>query len=317
MLDYSEANSAEPNPADADEIKADAGNGSAKRLSHDRSAIHFPYTHLEDALVIAQAVSEGGNSLSRDQIAGLLKVMPSSGGFALKISAARTFRLIEAVDGRFKLSDLGERMLSSDESEARKAKREAFLNIELYQKTFETYRNRNLPARPLALENAFVSFGVPPKQKDKARLAFERSAQFAGFFHAGKERLVEPIIVGPVSPNGRQTHEASVVLNRTEAPIENSRPTAEQQLLIKGLLERLPPPDATWSLNERARWLRALAVNLAIIYGAEDEGEIAITPPTKARALLEKIERQAPSKPLESSLGQASSGGDLDDEIPF
>lgn len=323
MLDDTEAATTETNSPELDEAGAEGEvrHSAARRSSHDRSAITFPYTHLEDALTVPQALSERGVPLSRDQIAGVLNVMPSNGGFALKISGARTFRLIEAVDGKFKLSDLGERMLSSDENEARAARREAFLGIELYQKTFETFRNRNLPPRPFGLEFAFVEFGVPPKQKDKARLAFERSAQFAGFFHAGKDRLVEPIIPGTPSSNGRQSHEASAGSSRMEVPIADPLPTAAQQLLIKGLLERLPSPDEKWTLNERARWLRALAVNLAMIYGAEDDCEIAISvppPPSKAAVLLQKAEgvgyvprtREPPAAP-------AAPAADLDDEIPF
>ncbi len=323
MLNDTEA-AAEANATEADEAESEAKHDTAKRSPHDRSAIIFPYTHLEDALAIPQALSERGVPLSRDQIAGVLNVMPSNGGFGLRISGARTFRLIEAVDGKFKLSDLGERILSSDENEARNARREAFLGIELYQKTFETFRNRNLPPRPLGLEFAFVQFGVPPKQKDKARLAFERSAQFAGFFHAGKERLVEPIIPGSSSSNARQAHEASAGSSRMEVPIADPLPTAAQQLLIKGLLERLPHPNEKWTLHERARWLRALAVNLAMIYGAEDDGEITIAAPpppilqSRAASIIEKAGKEGHvPKTREPSTNQAFSGGDLDDEIPF
>lgn len=322
MLDDTEANATEMGHAEADEPGSDARHDTAKRSSHDRSDIKFPYTHLEDALAIAQAIREGGGiPLSRDQIAGILNVMPSSGGFALKISAARTFHLVESIDGKFKLSDLGERVLSSDESEARKARQEAFLTIELYQKTFDQYRNRSLPPRPHGLENAFVSFGVPPKQKDKARLAFERSAQFAGFFHAGKDRLVEPIIPGSSSFNRRQAHEASAGSSRMEVPIADPLPTAAQQLLIKGLLERLPHPDEKWTLNERARWLRALAVNLAMIYGAEDDSEITIavpSPPSKAAVLIKKADEAGyVPRTREPPTSQAAPAADLDDEIPF
>ncbi len=346
MLDDTKAvDAAENDRADAEGMEGEVRHDSAKRSPHDRSAIVFPYTHLEDALVIPQALSERGVPLSRDQIAGVLNVVPTNGSFGLRISGARTFRLIEPTEGKFKLSELGERILSSDENEARNARREAFLSIELYQKTFETFRNKNLPQRPLGLEFAFVEFGVPPKQKDKARLAFERSAQFAGFFHAGKDRLVEPIIPGTSPSNGRQAHEAPAGSSRMEVPIADPLPTAAQQLLIKGLLERLPHPDEKWTLNERARWLRALAVNLAMIYGAGDEGEISIAAPVTPKTLA------APERPVErmpmppppsinpykkdtaSTPGEAESGGyiprtreppatqvsdiDLDDEIPF
>lgn len=322
MLNDTEASDAAENDhAAAEGMEGEVRHDYAKRSPHDRSAIVFPYTHLEDALTVPQALSERGVPLSRDQIAGVLNVVPTNGSFGLRISGARTFRLIESIEGKFKLSDLGERILSSDENEARNARREAFLGIELYQKTFETFRNKNLPPRPLGLEFAFVEFGVPPKQKDKARLAFERSAQFAGFFHAGKDRLVEPIIPGASSSNGRQAHEASVGSGRMEVPIADPLPTAAQQLLIKGLLERLPHPDEKWTVNERARWLRALAVNLAMIYGAEDDSEITIavpSPPSKAAAFIKKADEAGyVPRTREPPTSQAASAADLDDEIPF
>lgn len=319
MLDDTDAAS-----ADTEDSGNDAGTETTRRASPDRSTIAFPYTHLEDAVSVARALYNSGVAISRDQVAGILGLPPTSGGFSLKINSARMFGLIELSDGKYQLSQLGERILSSDDSEARNARREAFLKVELYQKTFETYRGRILPARPTGLENAFESFGVAPKQKDKARLAFERSAQFAGFFHAGKERLVEPIIAGSPAPNGRQPSEPPVAPAKTEPPIREELPGAAQQLLIRGLLERMPAPATGWPLTERARWLRALAVNLAMIYGENDDGEISIQVPTKpvaapaAPAASTKATAQAAPKPQAAALPDPTSGsGDLDDEIPF
>jgi hypothetical protein len=307
-----------------------------RRAAPARSEIAFPYTHLEDAVTVARAICDNGSALSRDQIAGVLGLPAANGGFSLKIGAARTFRLIEAVDGRYQLTELGIRILSSDEAEARAARRDAFLGVELYQKTFETFKGRPLPSRPAGIESAFVEFGVAPKQKDKARLAFERSAQFAGFFYAGKDKLVEPIINSPFSSGGR----ASEITQSAdkEPPVERLPPAAALEPLIKGLLDRLPIAGKDWSLNDRAWWLRALAVNFAIIYGKEGEGEITITAPSKAGVLLQKVHalsEPAASKPApvipsagmgasaratlkpESGGWDTSAGGGLDDEIPF
>lgn len=290
-----------------------------KRSAPDRSTVVFPYTHLEDALTIAQAIHENAVPLNRAQIAGLMQADPSSGGFSLKIGSARTFRLIESIDGRYKVTDLAERMLSSDETEARRARREAFLNAELYEKVYETYRNKPLPSRPVGLENAFVQFGVAPKQKDKARLAFERSAHFAGFFHAGKDRLVEPIIAEGSSSH-RTVVESGGVVSMANTLQKDGMPPAAQQLLIKGLLERLPSPTETWSLDERVRWLRALAVNLAMIYGEKNEVEIVVgAAPIRAvvnataRTQVQSVSGPQTLKPTTASSGET----ELDDEIPF
>lgn len=297
---------------------ADAG--PPKRSAPFKSDIQFPYAHLEDAVNIARIISENGSSLSKDQIAGVLSVS-TSGTFNLRVSAARMFGLIEAAaDNKFQLTDLGAMILSSDEAESRQAKRDAFLAIELYQKTYETFRGRALPLRPHGLEATFVNFGVAPKQKDKARLAFERSALFAGFFHAGREKLVEPIISGN---GGTKAVPVVAPVLPPAAPVKETPLDAANQLLIKGLLERLPTPETAWPLAERARWLRALAVNLAMIYGRHDVGEISITAPPPPAPVATAPQHPPPpakaSRPAPAAGGPSwePAGGDLDDEIPF
>jgi hypothetical protein len=49
-------------------------------------------------------------------------------------------------------------------------------------------------------------------------------------------------------------------------------------LLIQGLVDRLPKPNAVWSLEERARWLRTAASVFGLVYKDSDgeEREIGI-----------------------------------------
>lgn len=49
-------------------------------------------------------------------------------------------------------------------------------------------------------------------------------------------------------------------------------------LLIRGLVNRLPKPDATWSLDARAKWLRTAASIFGLVYKADgtERGEISI-----------------------------------------
>jgi len=49
-------------------------------------------------------------------------------------------------------------------------------------------------------------------------------------------------------------------------------------LLIRGLVNRLPKPDSTWSLDNRAKWLRTAASIFGLVYKAGDSehGEISI-----------------------------------------
>ncbi len=49
-------------------------------------------------------------------------------------------------------------------------------------------------------------------------------------------------------------------------------------LLIRGLVNRLPSPDSTWSLDARAKWLRTAASIFGLVYRADvsERGEISI-----------------------------------------
>ena len=264
-----------------------------------RSEIAFPYVSLEDAVGVARAIHDNGASLSRSQIEGYLNMKSAQ----LRIGAARLFGLIaEMADGKFSLTDLGVSILSTDESEVKAAKRDAFLNAPLYNKAFETFKTRNLPVRPHGLEAAFVDFGVAPKQKDKARQAFERSASFAGFFDVNKDRLVEPIINrnsgGHAARVSQEDNGASHI--KQEAERKEAFPRPADDFLIKGLLDRLPPTTEKWSADDRARWLRALSVNLEMIYGdSKDIREIEITVPSRAGAILKTIDEKGPlSEPV-------------------
>jgi hypothetical protein len=69
------------------------------------------------------------------------------------------------------------------------ARVQAFLTVPLYKALFENYRGFTLP-RDVALEQQMVSLGVATKQKQKARQAFQRSAEQAGFFAHGRNKLV-------------------------------------------------------------------------------------------------------------------------------
>ncbi|MDA0261454.1 MAG: hypothetical protein O3A21_04565, partial [Proteobacteria bacterium] len=159
------------------------------------STISFPYMDLEAAVSIASGILKGGGvPLSRDQLAGVLGLSVGSGNFVTKVATARLFGLVNFVQSKFELTDLGFAILDSDEKRQRKARADAFLTVPLYKRTYEEFRGRQLPPRPLGLEQAFLRFGVATKQGRSARLAFDKSASQAGFFPNGMDRLVEPII---------------------------------------------------------------------------------------------------------------------------
>lgn len=63
---------------------------------------------------------------------------------------------------------------------------------------------------------------------------------------------------------------------KDSAPPEDIRATKD--LLVKGLMDRLPKPNSTWSLDDRTRWLQTAASIFGLIYETDDaeQREIAI-----------------------------------------
>lgn len=252
----------------------DVTGGKEKR---EISSIAFPYVDLEDAISVANAMlSGGGVPMDRDQLAAAMGQVPTSGSFNMKVSAARQFGLVDNPQGKYQLTPLGFEIL--DGARERQARAEAFLNVPLYRRAYDTFKGRQLPPRPAGLENAFVDFGVSSKQKDKARQAFERSARLAGYFPSpAEDRLVQPVIgasapsqdVAPPSETGGSAP--------TPMPVSVAAPKGGPDLhpFIVGLLDELPPKGQPWTLQDQADWLQGAAQIFRILY--KGDGEIVVT----------------------------------------
>lgn len=234
-----------------------------EKPGREMSSVQFPYIDLDDAIGVARAMHDaGGVAMDRDQLASALNIAPTGGNFALKLSAARMFGFLTGSQGRHELSALGFEVL--DPSRERAAKVAAFLNVELYRKTYETFKGRQLPPRPIGLEQAFVQFGVSSKQKDKARHVFDRSARSAGFFpNANEDRLVQPVLGASQSSLVVETSVPSEAQATVPAA---SPPRVGLNPFIEGLLSELPPAKSDWSSEDRAKWLQAAAQIFDLIY---------------------------------------------------
>ena len=66
----------------------------------------------------------------------------------------------------------------------------------LFDALVNEYKGTMLPPDS-GLEQKIRELGVSAKQAAKARQAFQRSAELAGFFKMGKDRLVQPAIARP------------------------------------------------------------------------------------------------------------------------
>src|SRR5258708_2914992 len=172
---------------------ADAGKGKQadEADARQRSTIGFPYEDLNSAIEIAQAIHNhvGLGDCEDDQLASWTKQSPKSSGYRMQLAAARMFGIMETVGGRYRLTDLGRAIV--DPQRARDGRVRAFLNVPLYAAVFDKYRGGVLPPTA-AFERDIQSLGVAEKMKDRARRYLERSAEQAGFFEQGRDRLVRP-----------------------------------------------------------------------------------------------------------------------------
>lgn len=236
--------------------------------SRQRSTIAFPYVDLKSAIELAEAIhgnvglGEGDDA----QLAAWTKQSTKSSTFRVQISGARLFGLM-ATDGsgRHKLTDLGRAVV--DPNQAAEAKARAFLAVPLFKAIFDNYKNGVLPPAA-ALARDMVGLGVAEKTKDRARQIFERSAEQAGFFAHGKNRLVMPAVAvrGEQAPHDEKREDA----NGGNGGGGGESGLALDPLLI-ALLKKVPSSEKGWPGANRVRWFRTFAMNVSQIYDAETE----------------------------------------------
>jgi hypothetical protein len=100
------------------------------------------------------------------------------------------------------------------------------------------------------------------KAKTGRRLVFERSAEGAGFFEHGKQRLVMPgVAYQPEAPgeNGSERPEP-------ESGGGGEPPSSKLHPFIQGLLQTLPKTETEWAVSARVKWLQTAANIFDLIY---------------------------------------------------
>ena len=163
---------------------------SKPKTTRERSTIEFPYGDLETGIAVARAIYQNaGLNCATDQLAGYMRQTVTSGAFRQSVATARIFGLVETERGSVALTDLGQRIV--DPSQERASRADAFLAVPLYRAIYDLHRGHPLPPAS-ALEREMRELGVAAKQTDRARQAFDRSADQAGFYGQGRDRLVMP-----------------------------------------------------------------------------------------------------------------------------
>jgi hypothetical protein len=256
-----------------------------------QSKIGFPYRDLETAVSVALAmIGAGGVALKTDQLAGVMNLQAGSGNFVLKVTTARTFGLVNFANGMYELTDTGFAIVDRDEKRQRAARAQAFLHVPLYRRTYEEFKGRQLPPRPNGLEQAFIRFGVSPKSAQQARLAFDKSAAQAGYFAAGQDRLIEPILPSgggfppgrPPADNGGDRNVARDIAAGLGEEPERPAPSGLHPF-IQGLLDSLPEPETNWAPEGRAKWLMTANNIFDLLYKGAGEIQVVLKPTTEEK----------------------------------
>lgn len=240
--------------------------------TREQSSIAFAYFDLDEAVKIAKGVhAVNGSSCQVDQLAAHLGESPTSSSFRGKVGAAKTFGLVTGSQGVVSLTALGSQIC--DAQQERAARAEAFLTVPLYKAVYDQFRGVTLPPTQ-GLESAMATLGVASKQKDRARQIFQRSAQEAGFFQFGTDRLIPPAIKASAASAAKPETELETEEEEERKPKEKPR-----HPLIEGLLKELPEPQTEWTTEERKKWLEMASTIFNVIYKDSDDsrGSLRVT----------------------------------------
>jgi hypothetical protein len=228
----------------------------------ERSTIGFPYADLDNAIRIPKGVHQrGGLGCEIDQLAAQLNVSTKGGGYRQMLSAARSFGFVTFNQGSVRLTALGQQI--NDPTQEQTAKALAFLTVPLYKAVYDRFRGGTLPPNA-GLENEMVNLGVVRKVVDRARQVFQRSAQQAGFFAHGHDRLVSPVVEVPDQKRKEQE-------KRDQKRHDDGGGGGDKHgSLLQGLINELPPDGTKWGAEDRVAWLRLATGIFDFVYEKAD-----------------------------------------------
>jgi hypothetical protein len=260
-------------------MASENGEGTTTKLKSEegkrqRSSIAFPYMDLNEAVALAKAVHNnvGTGTCSIEQLAPWVKQSPTSSGFRSRLAATRLFGLINADrSDALQLTELGR--LVVDAKREREGRAKAFLSVPLFSALHDKFKGSVVPPTA-ALEKELAALGVASTLTDTARRVLERSAEQAGFYEAGKDRLVLPGFVPQEAPQGEISNEGGGNgFGGGTGGGTGGGQSVELNLdpLLIALLKKIPDLEKGWPAAQRVRWFKTFAMNVSQIYDADSE----------------------------------------------
>ncbi len=180
----------------------------------------YPRNTLEKVLRIPKAILDqnAGKECSDKDIATFLGIKYNKGPFALELSSAIKFGLLERPSaGRIAVSDLAKKILRPQkEQEELAGLREAVLMAPEISTVYSHYRGENLPDMQF-FDNALVDkFGIPKDKAAEFKVIFFDTLNTAKLIeeHNGKQRLIDVSGDVPVGSSG-----STAVLKKLEKSV--------------------------------------------------------------------------------------------------
>lgn len=228
-----------------------------------RSKIGFVYSDLQTSVELARTLQDrAGTSCEIKQLATWMNQSAEGGTFRSLLGAARAFGLVETQQGTISLTPLGRDALDTTRSQAALA--EAFMRVPLHAAMYQQFSTYALPPAA-AIERAMEGLGVPPKQKERARQTFTKSAQAAGYIDAQTGRFIKPAVVPSPPPPAAEDNKGRRNGSGGGGDGLNIDP------LLMELLKKIPSTDEGWPKEQRVRWFRTFAMNVSQIYDTDNE----------------------------------------------
>ena len=252
-----------------DEAESIDAEVNSEKKTRGRSTIEFPYSDLGSAVELARMIdSRAGNECEVAQLAAWMGQSATGGTFRSRYSAARLFGLIETVrGGQVKLTALGGDALRPDRSD--RAKAQAFLKVQLFRQMYDARKGQALPPAA-ALERMVTNLGVAPKQAERARQTFVKSAQVAQFIDSQTGVFIEPAFRPNEDPDPKEPPIDADPETKKGGGDDNGNLPPGLDPIIMGLIDRLPDAGKPWPLKDRKLWLGILESAFELVY--TDEG---------------------------------------------
>ena len=130
---------------------------------------------------------------------------------------------------------------------------------------YDQYQGYALPP-PAAIERQMEQLGVPPKQKERARQTFTKSAIYAGYIDQQTGRFVRPASAAPPPPD---VDDENTKKRHNGGGGDGSGLNLDPLLLA--LLRMIPTTESGWPKEQRVRWFRTFAMNVSQVYDKPEE----------------------------------------------